>query len=145
MLAMGWIAFLVPEPFVRVGALLIALAAIYVSCQLFVRTRIHARKSGQAIAIHSEYRSELERQSEALLSVWRWYLLPFVPGVIVFIVGVAFAPSSGMSILESIGFSAKALGFAAIVLGFVWLLNVRAARMLLADIRSLDSPFHRGS
>ena len=84
-----------------------------------------------------EYRSELERQCEALLSVWRWYLLPFVPGIVVFILGVAFAPSAGMPMLESISLSVTGLGFAAIVMGFVWLLNLLAARTLQTEIRAL--------
>ncbi len=137
-LAMGWMASLVPEPIVRIGALLIALGAIFVSCQLFIRTRIHAPKRNQPSEIGvAEYRAELERQRVALLSVWRWYLLPFVPGIVVFVLGVAFAPSAGMPILAGISLSVTGLGFAAIVMGFVWLLNLLAARTLEADIRSL--------
>ncbi len=137
-LGMGWIALLIPEPIVRLGALLIAFGAIVVSCQLLVRTRIRESKNKQPRDVGvAEYRSELERQREALLSVWRWYLLPFVPGIVVFIVGVAFAPSAGMPMLESISLSVTGLGFAAIVMAFVWLLNLLAARTLQAEIRAL--------
>ena len=137
-LVMAWMAFLIPEPIVRLGALLIAFGAIIVSCQLFVRTRIRESKNKQPRDVGVvEYRSELERQCEALLSVWRWYLLPFVPGIVVFILGVAFAPSAGMPMLESISLSVTGLGFAAIVMGFVWLLNLLAARTLQTEIRAL--------
>jgi hypothetical protein len=139
-LAMAWIALLIPEPIVRLGALLIALGAIFVSCQLFVRGRIREPKCKQPREISTaEYRSELERQCVALLSVWRWYLLPFVPGIVVFVLGVAFAPSAAMPILESISLSVRGLGFAGIVLGFVWLLNLLAARALQADVKRLDA------
>jgi len=34
------------------------------------------------------HRSELMRQHDLLATVWSWYLLPFTPGLVVFLIGL---------------------------------------------------------
>lgn len=67
----AWIAYLVPVWSIKIGAGMIALAAIYISWQL--------RRVASASAIESPgatlaqtHRRELVRQRDALKSVWRW-------------------------------------------------------------------------
>lgn len=80
------------------------------------------------------FRSELERQRDALKSVWKWYLAPVVPGYVA--LNVAFA----------LGFGYRGLGrlalldlfFVGIFIG-VWWLNQRAAHRLQRTIDELSA------
>jgi hypothetical protein len=78
------------------------------------------------------HRLELERQRDALRTVWRWYLLPFAPGILM---------SVGVKAIEH-GITAKLVGLTAfIVLLFVgaWALNQSAARKLERRIQALKA------
>jgi uncharacterized membrane protein YbjE (DUF340 family) len=67
------------------------------------------------------YRAQLERQRDLLRSVWIWFLLPFVPGFVVGLIGYARAQPSHQS--ATIVYSVLAL-----ILGIgLHLLNHRAA------------------
>lgn len=135
----AWMAFVMPEPFVRLGAAMIALAAVYVCWRLFGLAR--AAKASEVahtanwVAFH---RAELVRQRDALRGVWRWYLGPFIPGMIVFLAGVAFAPSNGLPLAARLSVLALSL---AVVLPLFWLvsaLNAKAAKAMQREIDALD-------
>jgi hypothetical protein len=53
------------------------------------------------------YRRELERQRDANLSIWSWYILPMLPGAAMMIVAVAFIPRLGpfLAAFYTIGFT----------------------------------------
>ncbi|HWF07406.1 MAG TPA: hypothetical protein VG297_03025 [Bryobacteraceae bacterium] len=76
------------------------------------------------------HRVELERQRDALHSVWHWYLLPFVPGL-----------AAGLVVTEiDRGINARWIGtgvFFVVVLVGVWALNERGARKLDRKIQEL--------
>lgn len=69
----------------RAGALLVIAGTFYVAWQLYRRGSSQAVPSGVSVIVF--HRAELERQRDALQDVWRWYLLPFVPGLMVFHLG----------------------------------------------------------
>jgi hypothetical protein len=80
------------------------------------------------------YRSELVRQRDLLQSVWRWYLLPFVPGFIVTITGRVLQQGAPWS---------RLIGTLAVVAGLMWVVwwgNQRAAARLQERIDALDEP-----
>ncbi|MFN7056846.1 hypothetical protein [Hyphomonas sp.] len=134
----AWMAWLVPPVLAKAGAVLVVLGAVYVAWQLHRRAGA-AAKAGidRAASLTAFHRAELVRQREALSTVWRWYLLPFVPGIALFLAGVSFAadnPAPMAVKLVSFGFSA---GICAAVFGGVWWLNAKAVKALDAEIEAL--------
>jgi len=87
----------------------------------------------------SVHRRELVRQRDALRSVWRWYLAPFVPGLLVFIVGTTIEAGVHAPLWAVIATSAVSLGFVSLIFAGVWALNAYAARKLDQEINSLDA------
>lgn len=134
----GAIAFLVPVLSLRLGAGLIILATLYVSWRLHA---VASSSSGPALGdnLSSVHRRELVRQRDALKSVWRWYLLPFVPGVLVLIVGTAIEGGASQPLWAVMQSCAISLGFVAAVFGGVWAINAFAAKRLDDDVRALDA------
>jgi len=134
----GWMAYIIPVLSVRIGAVLIMLAAVYISWQLH---RVASVSAGESPAddLASVHRRELVRQRDALRSVWRWYLAPFVPGLLVFIVGTTIEAGVHAPLWAVIATSAVSLGFVGLIFAGVWALNAYAARKLDEEIKTLDS------
>ena len=112
--AFGWMAFTVPEPMVQAGAALIVAGALYVCWKL----------------------NELGRA--ALSTVWRWYLGPFVPGLLVFLAGVAFAPELEAPFAARFSIFATGVGFTGVIFAAVGWLNALAVKRLDREIAALD-------
>lgn len=67
------------------GNVLALLGIAYVMYQIRAKGTVRPLPSALGLtAAAAFYRGELERQRNLLLSVWRWYLLPLVPGLVVF-------------------------------------------------------------
>jgi hypothetical protein len=130
----GWGMWVMPSALIRGGALLIIAATVLVVWRLHRWGRAQPLPSDlalkPALAFH---RSQLERQRDGLKGVWRWYLLPFVPGLLVLVIGA--------SLFEPIGprrATAFGLGAMAVMIGG-HLLNRRAARRLQKYIDHLGA------
>ena len=136
----GWVAFLVPVWSIRIGAVLIIAAAFYISWKLHqiggASSPSHLA-SAESLAAH--HRGALVRQRDALKSVWRWYLLPFVPGVLVFTLGTSLESASHIPIEAALASGAVSLGLIAAIFVGVYALNVYAAKKLDAEIAKLDA------
>jgi len=81
------------------------------------------------------YRMELERQREAVNTVWSWYLAPLIPGLLVYTVWSAIrSPRSsawlGLALMDVV---------IAGLFYVVWKMNVRAARCLQRMIDELKA------
>lgn len=78
-----------PGTLIRIGCVLTMLATLFVLFQLHRRASAR-RLPGATLGVASLdfHRAELARQRDALRSAWRWYVAPFIPGVIVFRWGV---------------------------------------------------------
>ena len=85
------------------------------------------------------YRTQLERQREAVNTVWSWYLAPLIPGLLVYTVWSAIrsprpAAWLGLALLD------------AVIVGMfyvVWKMNLRAARCLermIDELRAAENP-----
>lgn len=137
-----------PEPLnvmTRIGSGLIVLATIYVVYML--HTRGSAKNIPEAMARASFidfYRSSLENQRDLLLRIWRWYLLPFVPGMAAMFVsfairdGLLFNPNPSPEQLRDGLFL---LIFVGVIIAFFFVvaaINKRSARKLQAQIDALD-------
>lgn len=133
----GWMAFIIPVLSIKIGAVMIMMAAIYISWQL---NRVASLSAGDAAGdtLANLHRRELVRQRDALRSVWRWYLLPFVPGIVVFTLGTTMETATDVPIWAVITTSAVSLGFVSAIFVGVWAMNAYAARKLDQEIEALD-------
>lgn len=134
----GWVAFVVPVLSVRIGAGLIMAGALYISWQLNKVGSLSAPGPGteDLLTVH---RRELVRQRDALRSVWRWYLLPFVPGILVFTLGTSIQAGAHLPIGAVVATSLVSLGFTSAVFIAIWAVNAMAARKLDDEISALDT------
>lgn len=75
---------------VRLGAGLIIAGAVTVMLELHRRGSVRTPPAELGLSTCIDFhRKSLERQRDALRTVWTWYLLPFVPGLAVFELGSA--------------------------------------------------------
>lgn len=133
----------------RIGSALEVAGALYVAYQLHRRASARVQPRDLAPKPCADfYRAELERQRDALRSVWSWYILPFVPGIAVELLG---SLRSAMASAGPVG-TARALertlpfglpvAVIAIVFYAVWKLNQSAAGRLQARINALEALRH---
>ena len=116
------------------GNVLALLGVAYVMYQ--IHTRGSARQLPASLGMTAAaafYRRELEDQRDLLRSVWRWYLLPLLPGLLVFTVARG---------LEQPAYWSRAIwnvAGAAVVLRVIVWMNMRAAARLQRAISALDA------
>lgn len=116
------------------GNLLALLGVAYVMYQIHTRGAVRPLPSALGMtAAAAFYRRELAHQRDLLRSVWRWYLLPLLPGLLVFVV------ASG---LDQPAYWSRAIwnvAGAAVVLRLIVWMNMRAAARLQRAITDLDA------
>ena len=129
----GLIAWLVTSVVWIAGSALIVLGTLYVV--------YHLHKWGTARSMPADlavtdclafHRAELVRQRDLLRSVWSWYLLPFVPGWAVIIVGRAIERPDRWLLALGMAVFVGATFFG------IGKLNERVARKLQRKIDGLD-------
>lgn len=136
-----------PTLLLRIGSGLTIAGVLYMMYQLHRKASV--RPAPADMGLHScidFQRGELERQRDALRSVFSWYLLPFVPGLCTYLLGLFL---STMRLLhdtrqpDRTGIALVLFGvILAIVLAVffaVWRLNQWAANKLQAQIDELDA------
>jgi hypothetical protein len=107
----GWTLWLLPIAAARIGAGLIIAATIFVCYRLHVHGSAASLQADVGIESSLEfYRVQLERQRDLLRSVWRWFLLPFVPGFLVLLIAYALAQPARVSLVVAYGVVALSLG-----------------------------------
>lgn len=130
----------VHELLLRIGSGLIIAGALYIVYQLHARGSAKVMPPEAGLQTCLEFHTkELERQRDLLRSVWSWYILPVVPGVIIFMLGGTI-PGAG-AIPGHIGHALAIFGirlaFVFSVFFAVWKLNQRAAKRLQLKIDTL--------
>lgn len=118
-------------PGIRLGCSLILAGTLYIMYQL--HTKGAAKDVPESLALDTcitFHQRELERQRDLLRDVWKWYLLPFVPGLIAIV--VELLPPSGW--IRGLPF----ILFCAATFYFLWRLNKRAADKLQQQIDELN-------
>jgi hypothetical protein len=142
----AYYTWMFPTLTLRIGCGLIIFGTIYVIYQLHRRASARPAPAdlGQRSCVDFQ-RAELERQRDALRSVWSWYLLPFVPGMCVFLFGIfqfaiGITQAAGRPFHAGIAVAAMALiaGCVVVVFFAVWRLNRWAANKLQTQIDELD-------
>jgi hypothetical protein len=107
---------------VRIGAGLVMAATIFVLYQIRLRGTAASLPADLALRSALEFhRSQLVRQRDLLRSVWSWALLPFVPGMLLMLIGASLARPEWMRLII-----AYAISFASLMIG-LHILNRRAA------------------
>lgn len=122
-IAFAAIAAMGGEVLIRVGAISVAVGALIVAWQLRRRASVQPPSAVLGAApVAQAYRDALSRQRDALASVWVWYLLPLLPGLV----------------LMSWGRWSTLLATLAVFGGIGWL-NTHAARRLDRKVQALDA------
>ncbi len=132
-----------PDTPSRIGAGLIIAGTLYVVWSLHKRAGAEPQSSADAAScVLAFHRIQLEKQRDALSSVWSWYILPLLPGMLVFIIGTApeFANRSSFAdgVVGSIQVTYPKLLFVALISLAVWWINKVAARRIDLEIKSID-------
>jgi hypothetical protein len=121
-----------PNPLMRIGSAMIIAGVLFVLWQIHRRGRASALPQDLALNASLEFhRRQLMRQRDLLRTVVWWYLLPMVPGLLVFITGMVGAR----------GFRLRQLPFIGLIVGlflFIWWINQRGADRLDRQIAELD-------
>ena len=127
----GTMAFAAANHIERAGRALIAAAALYVGWQLHRRGSVARMPSSLGTTSCVEfYRAQLVRQRELFRDAWTWYLLPFVPGAALVLLGSRL---QGAPLSLVIG----ALAFVVTVFVAVTMAHRQAARKVQAKLDEL--------
>ncbi|RJY08876.1 hypothetical protein [Aurantiacibacter aquimixticola] len=131
-------ALLIPVTALRVGAAMVVAGTLVLLWQLHRRASpLTSAEHGGALSLLEYERRELIRQRDALDSVFTWYLLPLLPGMLV----VMATPWLSMPVAEwqlpPVGVAMR-IGAALAVFGAVYLVNKLAARRLQERIAEID-------
>jgi len=134
-LAFGRLAVIATTPTIRIGAAMIVAATLFIVYYMHTRSWVPASSDDAAASqdCTAFYRALLTRQRDVLRGVWWWYLLPFVPGLLLMVIGrVAQEP-------DRVGRAVLGIGLNVAVFLGIGLLNERAARKLQREIDALDA------
>jgi hypothetical protein len=124
----------------RIAAALMILGPAVAVWNLHRRGRAVATPAGlSAAALIDFQRAEFMRQRDALLSAWRWYFLPFVPGLVVFcVVGWMGLLGNGVPIERVQNGVIGVVVLAAAIFAIGFLLQLLGAAHLQRRIEDLD-------
>jgi hypothetical protein len=127
------------NPIVRIGHLFIVGATFYAMWQLRHRASPGAPPVAPTLAQGvAHLRAEYARQRDALEHIWDWYLLPFVPGVLLVMIGPSVLPDASKAPSSPI-FGLIAVVLIVLVFAGIWKGNRVAATRLQAAIDELDA------
>lgn len=140
----SYYVWLFRSPVVRIGCALVIAGTLFVAYTLHKRGPARDVPGDMARRTCVDFhREELVRQRDLLRGVWAWYLLPFVPGMVVFLFGLyrwtlqqPNASAHAAEIAKS--YSVTAAGIALIFAG-IGFLNWAAAAKLQREIDALDA------
>jgi lipopolysaccharide export LptBFGC system permease protein LptF len=126
-----------PDPVARMGFLLLIAGIAYVVWELHTKASSEVLPEDAGLSSYIEFqRRELERQRDALRSVWRWYLGPLVPGMAVLLASFGRAnPRHIQHIWLFLAIEAAVIGA---VFAGIAKLNSKAADKLQKQIDDLD-------
>ncbi len=124
----AWRVWFEMDVAIRIGGVLMIAGVCLMVSQLYRRTSMQPMPMDLALTdCLSFHRRALERQRDALRSVWLWYVLPFWPG---FVVLLAAQPSERPLVVR--------LAVLVVFTAFVLFLNARGARQLQRAIDELN-------
>lgn len=128
---------------VRIGSAMIMAAALWVAYRILTKGSPAAMRNGmEGQACIDFHRAELVRQRDLLSTIWTWYLMPFIPGLTVFLAGMMQMnmnkPGAHVHLRDIAPGYGVVFGVCAATFAFMGWLNHRAARKLQSQIDALD-------
>jgi hypothetical protein len=129
--------FLLPMLLQRIGSAMIVAATLYVGWQLHRRASAVPPETAGTMPLYLFARAQLVRQRDALRAIFWWYMLPFLPGLVLLLAGSMYAPDThpdGPGWRDAVGASVVAAVFLAI-----WWFNQRVVRKLQKHIDEIDA------
>lgn len=130
--------FTLPHVLQKLGSVLVVLATGYVAWQLHRRASAVPPEAAGTMPLLLFSRAQMIRQRDALRSVFWWYLLPFFPGLALFMIGKGLDPAADAA-GPPIWARWLVLGVLVAVFTGVWWLNRLGARKLQRRIDEIDA------
>ncbi|WP_404710138.1 hypothetical protein [Sphingomonas sp. MMS24-J13] len=130
-------AFVLPHILQKIGSAWIVAAAFYVAWQLHRRGSAVAPEKAVDMPIYIFARTQLVRQRDLLRNIFWGYILPFIPGLALVLIGNGQDPELSRHV--PIWQRWMALGFIVAAFTGVWWLNQRVARKLQRRIDEIDA------
>lgn len=139
----GYVMLVSPPALIRTGCGLVIAGALFMMYTLHAKGSVRNAPAELAFRTCVDFhRQELRRQRDLLRSVWSWYLLPFVPGMAVFLIGLFRNTMEQPNAPAHAGIIVAAFVFTAVVCAAVFvgvgMLNQWGARQLQREIDALD-------
>ena len=132
----GWIMWLGPSSTIRAGAGMVILATVFIVYHLRLRGSASSLPADLGLKSALEFhRLELVRQRDLLRSVWWWYVLPMLPGMLVMQIGLALVHPERLT--RIVLYCVVVVGVAA---GIHWLNRRGAARIQERIDRLKENP-----
>jgi glucan phosphoethanolaminetransferase (alkaline phosphatase superfamily) len=130
---------LIPLTLARWGAGLIIIGTLYIMWCLHNKAHASAKTDlRMTSSVMSYHKHQLGQQRDALRSIWSWYILPLVPGTVVFLIGTSMEFTQGASMLSVFKSIFPQIIFIAFVFCSVAWINQRAAKRINQEIRAID-------
>lgn len=130
--------FWLPHVLQKVGSGLVVLATVYVAWQLHRRASAEPPENAGTMPLLLFSRAQMMRQRDALRSIFWWYLLPFLPGLLLLLsAGGARARGAEAGVLTRGGAIVMVVTLA--MFAFLWWINQIAARKLQCRIDEIDT------
>lgn len=130
--------FVLPHILQKIGSSLIIVAAIYAAWQLHKRASAEPPERAGEMPLYMFVRGQLVRQRDALRGLFWWYILPFIPGLVLMSIGNALDPKFAA---EGPPAWARGLIFGGmtLILAGIWWINQLGARRLQKHIDDIDA------
>lgn len=138
-LIFGFYAWALPGWMAKTGCALIVVATFYVVWQLARRGSPHTVPAASSVGLVDFHRRELERRRDLARSAWRWYILPFMPGIVLMLLGRWYqihVPGRSVNLDHLIIILGAII--AALIIGVVRLLQLLGTVKLQRQIDELD-------
>jgi hypothetical protein len=135
--AFGSYVFTLPHILQKIGSAWMVLATFYAAWQLHRRGSAASPATAGQMSVYDFARAQLVRQREALSSIFWWYILPFIPGLAMVLIGNGMATPAGQG--PPIWLRWLALALIAGAFAGTWWLNRLGARKLQRRIDEIDA------
>jgi hypothetical protein len=133
----GTFIFTFDHPLQKIGSALVILGTLFAAWQLNHRASAVPLEAAGEMSILDFARAQMVRQRDALRSIFWWYILPFLPGIIVVWIGNGQDPEAAARVAIWQRWAAVIVVTA--LLSVIWWLNQRAARKLQGKIDEIDA------
>jgi hypothetical protein len=129
-----------PHVLQKIGSVMIIAGTVFAAWQLHRRASAVPPESAGTMPILLFSRAQLVRQRDALRTIFWWYILPFLPGLFVIMLGGRAVRLSKTGETAAVGWQELVLlGIIAASLGGLWWWNQKAAAKLQRHIDDIDA------